>query len=133
VVLPAGGVRFRVWELLEISAVAVPAQPDARIESLKGSASQAGGVVRLPSKRLSLYDMAIGDKLVCDLPITQREKAIVRALRREHLRFEIDRAEEEIRRVKLGLPSKPTRVLRLNDQLAPAPSASARRSRVVRL
>lgn len=47
--LPGGGSRFVQWELLEISAVSIPANPDARIETVKSrrTARQSLPVVRL--------------------------------------------------------------------------------------
>jgi HK97 family phage prohead protease len=49
--LPTGGLRFKVWSWLELSAVSVPANADARVDGIKRASnhSKRRGVVRLSS------------------------------------------------------------------------------------
>jgi len=46
-----GGYRFKSWELLELSAVSVPAQPDARVTATRAAADKHPGSVYLDNHK----------------------------------------------------------------------------------
>lgn len=79
--LPSGGYRFKRWTWLELSAVSVPAQPDAVVTGLK----RAPGEERTRVVHLSATELRRGKLLVA-----------------------VDRQAE--RQKRLGLPSKPVKI-----------------------
>lgn len=111
-----GGLRFRAWEWLELSACAVAANPDARITGLK-AARRSARAVRIGSKA-TLYDIA--KDFLPSHHLSDHEKRIVRLMREQILRG----LDNEIRDLKLGIRPG-TRVVRLGKSAGP--------KRVVRL
>lgn len=138
--LSGGGLRFTKWELLEVSAVAVPANGDAAVTSVK--AARRNGVVRIsPADRAAavvrsvdgitrstdLWAIATFDHLP-SRRLTDHEKQIVRQFREWNLKS----LDEKVRRARLGLP-EPMRVVRLDARDKAIGRARAGNTRVVRL
>lgn len=113
-----GGLRFLSWEWLELSACAVPANPDARITGLKAAGHT---VVKLPPP--TLHDIA-KDFLPQFRNLSEKDKRIVRAMRAQFLR----RLDGEIARLNRGLSPTPRPPVRVG-----AGARAARQTRVVRL
>ena len=138
--LAGGGLRFLKWEMLEISAVAVPANADAAVTSVK--AAHRSGVVRLSAadraaavvrsadgitRSTDLWAIATFDHLP-SRRLTDHEKQIVRQFRDWNLKA----LDEKIRRAKLGIPER-TRVVRLDAHDKALGRARTGATRVVRL
>lgn len=62
--LPGGGLRFTSWELLEVSVVSVPANPDAKISGSKLPEAKGSGSVSLAKRRGSVSLIRPGVKLL---------------------------------------------------------------------
>ncbi len=116
--LPGGGRLYRRWELLEISAVAVPAHPDAKITGTKATrrvslspaiAAAVGRVVRLTPLEMQLAKSAAERR-------EARERRVRLGIPEPHVRVRLD-----------GPARKRSRVVRLDTR------PGGRRSRVVRL
>lgn len=97
--LPGGGARFTRWEWLELSACAVPANPDAKITNLKRAPRGSRPVkIGKPSHR------------VVNLSLTPEQKLIAK------WRAEADRRAAA--RKRLGLPCRPVKIHSVDLMLA---------------
>jgi HK97 family phage prohead protease len=73
-VLPAGGIRYTAWDWLELSAVSVPAQADARITGTKGQRN-----IRLePNRPTRVVKLSERDKRVGKIAADAKKRADAR-------------------------------------------------------
>jgi hypothetical protein len=68
--LASGGLRFTAWEWLELSAVTVPAQPDAAITGMKAHASTSDSAIEARKDKIRR------DALYRDVETTARRKRL---------------------------------------------------------
>lgn len=65
-----GGSRFLTWEWLELSAVTIPAQPDARITGLKSARSDDAAVITARVRKMRT------EKLIASIERDSRDKRL---------------------------------------------------------
>lgn len=97
VALPSGGARFLAWEWLELSACAVPANPDAKITGLKRASSGVRQVkVGKPAHRVVKF--------------TRKELLIAK--------WKVEADRRAAARKRLGIPCRPVKIHSVDLMLA---------------